>query len=127
MKRRDFLGGTLATAMIPLSMTLTACADGGDETDETADSAGTDSDAASCDDSGDGTGDSNSHGHSVVIPAADLASGGGGTYTSTGGDHPHDVVLTAQDMTDLLADCSVTVTSDSGGHSHTWELSLPAA
>ncbi|MCO4745856.1 MAG: hypothetical protein KC912_13765 [Proteobacteria bacterium] len=129
MNRRHFLEMSMATLVLP--MTLVACGEPDADDDNTGDSgdntdSGTDTnDGGSCNTAGDGTGDSNSHGHVITVSAADLATGTGGTYTSTG-DHTHDVTLTAQDMTDLLANCTVTVSSTAGGHEHTWVITLPA-
>jgi hypothetical protein len=45
----------------------------------------------------------------------------GGTYTSTGGTHPHSVVISAGEMATLRDSCTVTVASDDT-HAHTWVL-----
>jgi hypothetical protein len=126
MKRRAFLEMSLATLTLPI--TLVACGDPATTDDEPTDSGdNTDSGTGdACDTGADGAGTADSHGHTITVAAADLAAGTGGTYTSTG-DHTHDVTLTAQDMTDLLADCTVTVSSTAGGHDHTWVITLPAA
>ncbi|TNE86492.1 MAG: hypothetical protein EP330_22400 [Deltaproteobacteria bacterium] len=117
MDRRSLL--KLGLAGVSLPMTLVAC----DDLDlDPLDSGDT---ATSCNTANSASGDSDTHGHTLTVPAADLASGLGGTYTSTGGDHDHEVTLSGDDMDFLLDNCSVQVTSDSGGHSHTWEISFP--
>lgn len=123
MKRRTLLKLGLATVSMP--MVLVACDDGGAELIDsgTADTG----EGETCDTASSAQGDSNSHGHTLVVTAAEIASGLGGTYTSTGGDHDHEVTLTGDDMTDLLDNCTIEVTSDSGGHSHTWSISLPSS
>ena len=71
---------------------------------------------------GDGSGPSDTHGHSIVIPEADWLAGNPGNYNSTGGDHNHVVPMSAQDMADLAAGCTVTVQSNDS-HAHTWIIS----
>ncbi|MCO4744824.1 MAG: hypothetical protein KC912_08545 [Proteobacteria bacterium] len=120
MKRRTLLKLGLATVAIP--MTLVACEDAGpvfNDDDFEGDS------GLGCNTSTSAEGASDSHSHLLFIPAADLANGLGGTYTSSGGDHDHEVEVTGSDMSILLDNCTVDVTTDTGGHAHTWSLSLP--
>ena len=126
MDRRTLLKLGACGAMIPA--TLVACDGGGAEVIRTDDEDSGDTGAVegACDTATSASGDSDTHGHAVLIPAADLASGLGGTYACTGGGHPHDVTLTADDMSALLDNCTVTVESDHGGHPHTWVITLPA-
>ena len=60
------------------------------------------------------------HGHSLVVPIADVEAGAEQTYDIAGsGGHPHFVTLTAAHMSQLAEGRSVTVTSTSGGgHTH---------
>ena len=74
----------------------------------------------------DTTGPSNSHGHFVTIPAADLTSTADKTYTSTGGSHDHTVTITASELATLRSACSV-VLSSNDTHSHTWTLTLSSS
>lgn len=108
MERREFLGHAVRLVlMIPVASTL-AC-DGAEGT---------------CSDANDASGDADSHGHSLLIPAADLQAPADATYTSTGGDHTHEVSISAAELEDLVADCEVTVLSSDQGHNHSWLLLL---
>lgn len=134
MNRRKLL--QLAASGVLIPTTFVACDGGGAEFVTTDDTGSTDTGASSdadtgsttgaCDTAAAASGPSDSHGHVVDIPAADLAAGAGGTYACTGGGHPHDVTLTSDDMATLLDTCTVTVSSDSGGHPHTWVITLPS-
>jgi hypothetical protein len=128
MDRRTLLKLGASGVMLPAM--LVACDGGGAEfvqTDDQDSGDVGDSGAAEgvCNTATSASGESDTHGHALMIPAADLASGLGGTYPCTGGGHPHDVTLTADDMSALLDNCTVTVESQDGGHPHTWVITLP--
>lgn len=126
MRRRDVLRALgLGALALPTGSLLSACApDGSDDTsDDTADDTA-DSDTAVTCTIADADGSSDTHGHSIAIPQADLESPTGDkTYTSTGGTHTHQVTLTAAQRQALVDDCSVTVSSNDS-HAHTWTISL---
>ena len=60
------------------------------------------------------------HGHTLEIPAADIAAGSQRNYDITGGaDHSHSVTVSAADMATLAGNRSIQVMSSIGGnHSH---------
>lgn len=60
------------------------------------------------------------HGHTAVVPAADVAAGVEKTYNIKGGSaHPHTIVVTAAMFTMLKAGQMATVTSSNdAGHTH---------
>jgi hypothetical protein len=66
-------------------------------------------------------GPSNTHGHSISIPQAHIDDPQDRTYRSSGGDHNHNVTVTAADFAALAANGVVTVTSDDT-HLHTWVI-----
>jgi hypothetical protein len=72
---------------------------------------------------GDASGPSESHGHNLMIPQADIASPADRTYTSSGGTHNHTVSVTAAELTTLRDTCTVTVSSNDT-HPHTWILEI---
>jgi len=110
---------------LTLSLGLAGCpaANDDDSAGDDDDAVGDDDDAMSCP-MNDAVGPSNSHGHSVTIPAADIQNppAGGRTYNSVGG-HPHTVTLSQQDLMDLAANCTIT-TTNSSGHFHSWVITI---
>ncbi|MFW2388677.1 MAG: hypothetical protein ACN4G0_10095 [Polyangiales bacterium] len=68
-----------------------------------------------------GQGPSDTHGHEIEIPQADIDDPQDREYSSTGGTHPHTVAVTAAQYAELAANGSVTVTSNDT-HAHTWVL-----
>ena len=64
------------------------------------------------------------HGHTLSIPAEDIAAGTARTYDITGGaDHSHSVSISAAEMASLAGNIGIQVMSSSdGGHSHTIDV-----
>jgi len=64
------------------------------------------------------------HGHTLDIPAADIAAGTPRSYDITGGaDHSHSVSVTAAEMATLAGNGSIQVMSTTGGgHAHTIDV-----
>lgn len=65
------------------------------------------------------------HGHTVEVPAADIAAGADVTYDIQGtSGHEHSVTVTAADFAMLAAGTAVTVESSNGaGHTHSVTIS----
>jgi hypothetical protein len=150
MKRRDFLTGILgAAALTPIA--LAGCGKSDDETGTTGTTDTTDTGGATTDtgggttdtgggttDTGGGTtdtdttdtgcegeasGPSDSHGHNLTIPAADVAAGAPKSYATTGGSHDHTVDVSSADMA-KLANCETLVLNSTDGHPHSWTVSI---
>jgi len=67
------------------------------------------------------------HGHSLTVPKADVAAGAQKTYDIQGsGSHPHTVVVTAADFTQLQAGTQVKKQSSSDA-SHTHDVTITCA
>jgi hypothetical protein len=66
-------------------------------------------------------GSSDSHGHTIAIPQADIDDPQDRLYTSSGGAHDHSVDVTAAQFAELAANGTVTVMSDDT-HAHTWVI-----
>lgn len=139
--RRDFLERLLHVSLLPLLGLETAC---GESSDSSADAGS--NDAGDTPDAGNGdaaTGDAGSdgsvascstvsstiganHGHSLVVPAADVAAGVETSYTLTSnGGHSHTLLVTAAEFATLATGASVikaSATSPSPGHEHTVTL-----
>lgn len=64
------------------------------------------------------------HGHTLSIPAEDIAAGAARTYDITGGaDHSHSVSISAAEMATLAGNVGIQVMSTiGGGHSHTIDV-----
>lgn len=68
---------------------------------------------------------SQNHGHTLVIPVADLDSTSPKTYSIIGtADHDHQVTFDAQQLADLKAGVSINVTSNNGGTTHDHDLAV---
>lgn len=71
------------------------------------------------------------HGHSLVVPKADVAAGAEETYVITGSaGHSHSVTLTATHFASLAANQQIVVTStpaDGAGHTHNVTVSCALA
>ncbi len=122
IKRRDLLkalGGITAAA--PFVGLMAGCPL--DDDDDSAPDGDDDDVAAAC--TGESAGTSDSHGHSVVIPAdlllAAIAERLDLVVDTEGGDHAHAVTLTLTEMEELRDSCQVTVDSDDS-HAHTWDI-----
>jgi hypothetical protein len=71
---------------------------------------------------------SQNHGHTVMVPVTDLDSSTSKTYAIKGtADHTHDIILEAQDFSDLKAGISVKKTSDFAGQTHDHEVNILCA
>lgn len=72
------------------------------------------------------TGITEAHTHTIMIPAAEIASGSVTTVyvTSVYGTHSHPVQLTAADYTALMANESITMSTGPGGDGHTHSLTI---
>lgn len=142
MTRRRFLGSVLLAAGAPVLAGLPTSGCGGEEDDVApdADESPSPADAANVLDSNatgsdahevdafmcvvtDASGPSDTHGHVVFIPKADVENPLDRTYTSTGGTHDHTFSITAAELMELAATCSVTVQS-SDTHPHTWTIAM---
>jgi len=132
MKRRDFLiQGAASATLISIILTM-GCGGSADDTDDSdSDSdAGDDDDSVGDDDddggtcaTGDAQGPSILHAHIIEIPAEDFDNPTDGIYLSTGGDHDHDVAVSAAQLQELIDNCTVTVNSDDS-HAHEWTLTF---
>ena len=134
LPRRRFLK---TTSSVVVSVLVLGCDDdegdddmGGDGADTFAMAAPADGPAEDdgemgCDAGANATTISANHGHSVMIPVADIEGGAGGDYDITGSSsHAHSITLSADDMASLADGMTVTVTStDGGGHTHMVTLS----
>lgn len=61
----------------------------------------------------------NPHGHTMMVPAADVTAGAQKVYDITGGAlHGHTVTLTAAHFAQLQMNFEVSVTSSANGHTH---------
>lgn len=68
------------------------------------------------------------HGHTIVVPVADLTSSTAKTYAIKGTSaHSHNVVLEPSDFADLMAGLSVKKTSDFGGETHDHDVAILCA
>lgn len=124
MKRREFVERILSSVtLLPVGAALlTGCGDD--------DGGTTPPDPPTCElpDGGvcstfDAGGSSNTHGHLLTVTAAQIAACATVSIPSTGGDHPHTVTLTDEDLDELATGCTVTVTSNDS-HAHTWVISF---
>ncbi|MCP4871673.1 MAG: twin-arginine translocation signal domain-containing protein [Proteobacteria bacterium] len=125
MNRREFLEMLAAAgAAVPVTLSLAGCGGGVDDDDATSnddDSAGDDDDAT-CE-VGAASGTSNSHGHSLSIPADHIANPDQDrTYTTVGG-HVHTITVLADELADLRDNCTVTIDT-TNLHAHTWVISI---
>ncbi len=68
--------------------------------------------------------DDSGHAHALELRCTSLQAGQA-SYTATGA-HTHVVNLTADDIAEVLAGRTVTVTS-TAGHPHTWVIAMPAS
>ena len=114
MTRKDFLKAVVACAGAgaAVSALLTAC--GG--TDQSSQNL-----QGSCRDNGARNGAiTGNHGHSLVVPPADVLAGAAKTYNIQGtASHPHTITIRADQMTVLAANGTFTVTStNDAGHTH---------
>ena len=123
MKRREFLKHTAATAALMSTGALSACGDSKGDTADSGTTTGTTTGTTVCT-IADANGPSDTHNHSLLIPAADLTNPVDGNYMSTGGTHDHLVTLTAADLTTLATNCPVTVNSNDS-HFHEWIITIP--
>ena len=65
------------------------------------------------------------HGHTIVIPIADLDSSTAKTYSIKGtSPHSHNVTLEASDLAELKSGLSVTKTSDMNGETHDHQVAI---
>jgi len=102
-------------------------AGGVDDDDSSAD----DDDSGSSDDDdasdcipGDASGPSNSHSHSVSVPAVHLEDPiQDRTYTSSGGSHVHTFTVSAAQLEELRDTCSL-VLETSQPHPHSWTITV---
>jgi hypothetical protein len=65
------------------------------------------------------------HGHALTVPVADVEAAEDATYTLTGADHEHTLIVTAGHFEILVDAGTVTVQSSAGtgdGHKHQVEL-----
>lgn len=68
---------------------------------------------------------SQNHGHTVVIPLADLDSSTAKTYSIKGtSDHDHQVTLDPTDLSQLKSGVSVAKTSTDGGTTHDHQVTI---
>ena len=71
---------------------------------------------------------SQNHGHTIMVPVADLGSSTAKTYSIKGTSaHDHSVVLEPQDLADLKAGLSVKKTSDMAGQTHDHDVTILCA
>ncbi len=112
LSRRELFAATAAT----VGAALAAC--GGGDADPI------DASPPSCTDNGARSIIPYNHGHTLEIPAADIAAGTERSYDITGGaDHSHTVTLGDAEMATLATNAGVQVMSSvGGGHSHTIDL-----
>jgi hypothetical protein len=110
MTRKGFLGAATGGAILLL---LQACGGGGDDDSSTPSSGGT-----QCGSSGAAI--SSNHGHTLSIPVADLDSAVDKTYSIAGSaSHDHTVTFTPDQLKQLKAGQSITVTSSTvSQHAH---------
>src|SRR5260221_8492250 len=88
------------------------------------------SSGGSCDGVGSTSSVDMGHSHTVCVPASDLANppASGATYTTSGPDPTHKLMLTASQLTSIQQGQSVAVTtSTDGGHSHNFTLAKELA
>jgi hypothetical protein len=112
VRRRRFLGGIAALLAVPAAGSLLGC--GGD--DSGPDAAGETFIVTNDDDA--------DHTHELAIACADLGSGLAASYVATG-PHMHTVSVTAEQLEQIAAGETVTV-SFTEGHSHTFNIARPA-
>lgn len=111
--RRELLAGTFGVAG---AIWLVACDDGGGGSDAGGTDAGGDTDAGPPECNTVGWEMSNRHfpgaRHSIDVPVSDVEAGVEVSYDITGeSDHPHTVVVTADDFARIAAGERVTITS----------------
>ncbi len=117
--RREFLENLAAAgATIPLTLSLVGCPTDGYEDDD--DDSGLSNDDCSV---GEAFGDSNSHGHSVTIPADHIENPDEDRSYTTSGGHLHTITITADELAELRDNCTVTI-STTNLHAHTWIISI---
>jgi hypothetical protein len=119
MKRRGFLKSSWGVAVAVPAFILCAC--GEDEGNGGSGGSG----GGMC--SSTSANISNPHGHTLVIPIADVLAGESKTYDIQGsGDHKHSVAIGASNMVRLRDEKSLSITSSSGG-GHTHAVSISCA
>jgi hypothetical protein len=72
----------------------------------------------------DASGTSDTDGHTLVLPAADISNQVTSVFSSTGGDHTHNVLVSSAQFGTLVSDCALTVMSNDT-HPHTWTITMP--
>ncbi|MBX3247135.1 MAG: hypothetical protein KF901_08145 [Myxococcales bacterium] len=76
-----------------------------------------------------GTNHAGGQAHAVTVPAADVAAGEPRTYTLSGGNHTHTIMVSAEDFAMLASGATVMVTSSgngAGNHTHVVTLACAA-
>jgi hypothetical protein len=108
LNRREFVSrATVALLLVPIA----ACGSNGGSSDSTSSCSGLDPTSSVAD----------GHTHTVCVPETDLTTppSAGATYTTSGPDPTHTVMLTAAQLSSINGGTSVTVTtSTNGGHNH---------